>query len=167
MGKYTHKNGEVGSGFALNMIKANSSQPFSLTSSPVNKGRGKQDRKVRKAQKKLIKARELMAEGRAMTEGGGWIEQPTKSARRSWRTVEAGGGTVGLPDYETIDTGVEPTKAFSGKTDTQTYGVGPKTEKKGQKKIKKARRKQTKAQKKLKKVNVDHTLEKEAEVFGK
>ena len=122
----------------------------------------KQDRKVRKAQKKLIKARELMAEGRAMTEGGGWIEQPTKSARRSWRT-----GTVGLPDYETIDTGVEPTKAFSGKTDTQTYGVGPKTEKKGQKKIKKARRKQTKAQKKLKKVNVDHTLEKEAEVFGK
>jgi hypothetical protein len=40
MGKYKHKNGEVGSGVALNMIKANSSQPFSLTSSPVNQGDG-------------------------------------------------------------------------------------------------------------------------------
>ena len=40
MGKYKHKNGEVGSGVALNMIKANSSQPFNLTSSPVNQGDG-------------------------------------------------------------------------------------------------------------------------------
>jgi len=40
MGKYKHKNGEVGSGVALNMIKANSSQPFNLKSSPVNQGDG-------------------------------------------------------------------------------------------------------------------------------
>ena len=63
MGKYTHKNGEVGSGFALNMIKANSSQPFSLTSSPVNKGRGKQDRKVRKAVKTNIQVENMKKAG--------------------------------------------------------------------------------------------------------
>lgn len=40
MGKYKHKNGQVGSGVALNMLKANSSQPFSLKSSPVNQGDG-------------------------------------------------------------------------------------------------------------------------------
>jgi len=40
MGKYKHKNGKVGGGVALNMLKANSSQPFSLTSSPVNQGDG-------------------------------------------------------------------------------------------------------------------------------
>ncbi len=40
MGKIKHKNGEVGSGVALNMLKANSSQPFNLKSSPVNQGDG-------------------------------------------------------------------------------------------------------------------------------
>ncbi len=40
MGKYKHKNGKVGSGVALNMLKANSSQPFNLKSSPVNQGDG-------------------------------------------------------------------------------------------------------------------------------
>ena len=40
MGKYKHKNGKVGGGIALNMLKANSSQPFSLKSSPVNQGDG-------------------------------------------------------------------------------------------------------------------------------
>ena len=40
MGKYKHKNGEVGGGVALNMLKANSSQPFNLKSSPVNQGDG-------------------------------------------------------------------------------------------------------------------------------
>ena len=48
MGKYKHKNGKVGSRVALNMLKANSSQPFSLTSSPVNQGDGKSNRKIRK-----------------------------------------------------------------------------------------------------------------------
>ena len=110
MGKYTHKNGEVGSGFALNMIKANSSQPFSLTSSPVNKGRGKQDRKVRKAVKTNIQVENMKKAGniesskyeRKVKKLDKTIEQIDKSKNRrdkSENTLKALNPTIDLKDY--------------------------------------------------------------------
>ena len=58
MGKYKHKNGQVGSGIALNMIKANSSAPFKLGG---QKGVGKNHmegpllQKGKKLQKKIMR----------------------------------------------------------------------------------------------------------------
>jgi hypothetical protein len=69
MGKYKHKNGEVGSGVALNMIKANSSQPFSLTSSPVNQGDGS---RLKKKINRLSKKHEALYN--AVVEGYGQNE---------------------------------------------------------------------------------------------
>ncbi len=63
MGKIKHKNGEVGSGVALNMIKANSSQPFSLKSSPVNQGDGKRARKLKKAVKTNMQVESMKKDG--------------------------------------------------------------------------------------------------------
>ncbi len=63
MGKIKHKNGQVGSGVALNMIKANSSQPFSLKSSPVNQGDGKRARKLKKAVKTNMQVERMKKDG--------------------------------------------------------------------------------------------------------
>ena len=69
MGKIEHKNGQVGSGVALNMIKANSSQPFSLTSSPVNQGDGSRlKKKINKLSDKHAGLYNAVIEGHGQNE---------------------------------------------------------------------------------------------------
>jgi len=69
MGKIKHKNGQVGSGVALNMIKANSSQPFSLTSSPVNQGDGSRlKNKINKLSDKHKGLHDAVIEGHGQNE---------------------------------------------------------------------------------------------------